>query len=797
MSGKLNLRGRLGKCTRLGAVALAVAVMAGNARASDLSGIVKDEQGLLIPGARVRVSSAAEAGAAKLIRAVTADNEGAFRIRDLATGRYVVEAFAPGFERKVVPVQVRESPADVEVQLSVAGLHEGVVVTATRHEEDSATAPLPTSLVSDRRLTEQLPTNLAQGLDEVPGVTWVNAGAFRSRPVIRGLDSNRILILVDGERLNNSRTSTVNAGIETALIDVTDIEQVELVRGPGSVLYGSDAFGGVVNIRTRSAMPSETFRLGLRTGASFYPNSDGRRGYVEVSGSDRWFSARARGTASNINNYRSPTATVFGSAADESSALGDLRIYPVHNQSFFFKYLHRSGNNFGLPSLDPNPAFLALFPFSKLTKFSGGYNASFNSPLLSSLQVRLYTQQQARDFFNRINAGPSVILSDTVTDMRSTGFDLQASSIAARRHVLTYGVTSYRDSNRDFRLQTMVTGSRVQVLDNAPSVPNSSFSGTGVFLQEQYAPVRRLRLVAGMRFDHFVLKASPTQNFDPTVSAAIVGSRTDNAVSGNAGATLDIVEGLSLTGNVGRAFREPNLFERFFFGRGSVGGFIVPNPTLGPETSLQYDAGLHFRRGRAKTSVNYFFNNLKNLIGSAPGTFSGSPTFAGQPVFQNVNISKARIQGIEASAEVGLNGLGSQWTPLVAVAWQRGDNRTNGQPLPLIAPFIGQAGLRWSPRGLRTWSEGRVRLVTSSDRVPLGVSPILAYTVFTWRGGYEMVRGERGIGALLPRGIASINFHAGIENLGNRMYRGLFETVPQPGRDLRFGIDLNLDTSVR
>lgn len=778
------------------AAAFLVLLAASRAWAGGLDGVVRDEHGLLIAGAQVRVSGQDATGGPGGRRA-TSDSQGRFQFDDLPAGVYEFEAYAAGFERKTIAVELGEVQRDLDVQLAVAGVHEGIVVTATRQEQDSTESPLPAALISRERLSQQLPVNLAQALDEVPGITWVNAGAFSSRPVIRGLDSNRILVLVDGERLNNGRTSTVNAGIETALVDVSDIEQVELVRGPGSVLHGSDALGGVLNIRTRSAMPSETFRMGLRTGASFFPNSDGQCGSLEASAASRWFSARLRGSAGGINDYSTPAGTVFGSGVDESGALGDLRVYPVHNQSLSFKYLHRGGYNFGLPSLDPNPVFLAEFPFSKLTKFSGGYQGSFQSPLLSSLHIRFYTQQQARDFFNRINAGPSKILSDTVTDIRSTGFDLQASSIAARRHVLTYGVTYYRDRNRDRRFQTMVTGNRVLVLDDAPSVPNSTFSGTGIFLQHQYEPLNRVRLVAGVRLDHFALKATPTQNFNPTVSDAIVGTRNDTAVSGNAGASIDIANGWTVSGNLGRAFREPNLFERFFFGRGSVGGFVVPNPALEPETSVQLDTGLHFRRGPAKASVNYFRNNLSDLISSARGTFNGSDTFAGQPVSQNVNIADARIQGLEASSEFALSGLGAQWTPIIAAAWQRGTNRTDNQPLPLVAPFVGQAGLRWSPRGLRVWSEGRARIVTGSERVPAGFNPIPASTVFTWRGGYELVRGERGLGALLPRGIASVNFHASIENLANRLYRGLFETVPQPGRDFRFGIDLNLDTSAR
>ncbi|MCI0717415.1 MAG: TonB-dependent receptor, partial [Acidobacteria bacterium] len=453
--------------------------------------------------------------------------------------------------------------------------------------------------------------------------------------------------------------------------------------------------------------------------------------------------------------------------------------------------------NFGLPSLDPNPVFLATFPFSKLQKFGGGYSGNFDSTALSALQIRLYRQKQDRDFFNRILAGPSVIQSDTVTNVETFGFDVQATSIPLRRHVLTYGSSLYHDRNRDARIQILNPDTPGQViLSQAPSVPNSTLSGLGFFLQDQFELGSRLRFVGGVRFDRFRLEASPTANFDPAALGTIE-NRTDTAWSGNFGTTFQLMRGWLLTGNVARAFREPNLFERYFFGRGSVGGFVVPNPNLEPETSVQFDVGTRLHRGPARITFNYFLNRLNDLVVREPTTFMGMSTIAGQPVSHSVNLDGSRIQGVESSAELFLNGLGAQWTPFISLAWQRGTNLTNGEPLPLIAPFVGQAGLRWQPRRVHAWTEYRMRLATGSDRVPTGFQPLQGFTVHAVRWGYELARGEQGLGVHLPRGLRAINFHFGVENVGNRLYQNLFETVPEPGRSFRFGMDISFDTRSR
>jgi hypothetical protein len=117
--------------------------------------------------------------------------------------------------------------------------------------------------------------------------------------------------------------------------------------------------------------------------------------------------------------------------------------------------------------------------------------------------------------------------------------------------------------------------------------------------------------------------------------------------------------------------------------------------------------------------------------------------------------------------------------------------------LPLIAPLIAHARLRFMPRGTRAWSELQSRLVKSGHRVPANELPVPGYTVFAWRSGYELTRSERWTRVLLPSGVASVSLQCGIENLANRLYRGLFETVPQPGREFRFAVDLNFGSTAR
>ncbi len=776
-------------------VMLLWACVAQSGTAAPLSVQVTDPHGRVMVEAHVRLFAPGDDG--RLLRRGLTDLKGEVRFESLPAGTYRLEVFAASFQKSESIVTLGEEEQRLEIQLALAGVHEGVVVTATRQEGETLDTPLPSSLISAQTLERQVPSNLAQALEEIPGVNWINAGAFRGRPVIRGLDSNRILILVDGERLNNSRTSTDDAGIETGLVDVSQIEQVEVVRGPGSVLYGSDAFGGVVNIRTRTAEPSSRLRFGARVRTELFSNGDGRRANVDGYATSGRFGLRLAGSVGAFQDYQSPAGTVFRSGVDENSALGEFRYYPKPHRSLYFKFLDRNALNFGFPDVLAVAPFESEFPYSKLRKYSAGYQASYASGVFTAVQLRFHGQQQARDFVSLIRTPMFNIQTDSRTDVDTAGFEFQASSLAARRHALTYGVTFYRDHSQDLRAQFLLAGPSSTLLSLAPSVPNSALTGTGIFLQDQVQVARRLRLTGGVRFDRFTLTAEPTPNFDPQAFGLIATDRDDTAVTGNLGASFDLLNGWVLTGQVARAFREPNLFERYFFGRGPFGGLLVPNPDLQPETAVEFDIGTRVQRGPLRTSLHYFVNNLRDQLVRVPATFQGQPVVGGQPVFQNVNVEKSRIQGVESSTELDFERGNARWSPFLMLAWQRGNNLSQDEPLPFIAPFVAQVGVRWQPKGARAWGEWRTRVAGGTDNVAPGLLPISGFTVHSWRWGYEVVHGEGPLGGRLPKGLAGLNFHFAFENATNKLYRGLFETVPQPGRSLRFGLELNLDNSAR
>ena len=176
---------------------------------------------------------------------IITDADGKFRFENLSAGDYRIKVEANGFSVSNREIKIENAATDnLEIVLTVGNIAETVTVTATRTQISTDETDVPVSVVGREEIKRKAVNTIGDVFRTLPGASTVGEGAFQVRPRIRGLDSNRVLVLVDGERLNNSRTSTGMSGVETGLVETSQIETLEVVRGSGSVLYGTDALGG-------------------------------------------------------------------------------------------------------------------------------------------------------------------------------------------------------------------------------------------------------------------------------------------------------------------------------------------------------------------------------------------------------------------------------------------------------------------------------------------------------------------------------------------------------------------------
>jgi outer membrane receptor protein involved in Fe transport len=483
--------------------------------AADISGRAADMTGAALPTARVRAVLLATGWETTVL----ADEQGRFRLDGLEPGTYRVTVEFEGLspESRVVQLERMDQSVTQSFLLEPSDLLEEVTVTATRGERDALLVPVRTDTLAREELNRQRPTSTGDALVLAPGVTPVGSGPFQVRPRMRGLDSTRLLVLVDGERLNNARTATDRAGTEVGLADLATIEAVEVVGGSGSVLYGTDALAGTVNIVTNQPRFSDVLRFSYGFDGFYTSNEHGGRGTVTLGAAGRRLAIQFAGTIEDFGNYRAGdrgaresserfyadgtlaradtiddafgfrfgafpdpfnapfarTSAVVPFSSAGGSNINASALFAISDaQTVQVKYIRRRMENVGFPDFEP-PTFFARtsLPYSNLDRVAARYEARSLAPWLTSLRVNTYWQDQRRllrtEFpvqfpvpspaFFPINVFRLDLVTDTEQHVRTPGVDVQASLLPWRNHVLTVGSTFYRDASQDARTNTSQT----------------------------------------------------------------------------------------------------------------------------------------------------------------------------------------------------------------------------------------------------------------------------------------------------------------------------------------------------
>ena len=494
------------------AFVLAAGLLGSISSAGEIKGRAMDSGGGALPRTQITLDNLATGG----LTIVIADDSGAYTFTGLPAGMYRVIAHANGFSEgsRNITLTSESETAQVDFALTIGSLESEVTVTASRSARDALVVPLRAESLGAQTMAATNPASSGELMIEATGVTPVGSGPFQMRPRLRGLDSTRVLILVDGERLNNARTATDRAGVEVGLVDASSIESIEVVSGAGSVLYGTDALSGTVNIRTAQPTFSDETRFTASLNGYYSSNENGRRGNLGLGMSGPKYALSLSGGKESFDNYQSggkdgdvleDSRPLFANRtlvqADTADALGfNFKAFPdpfnapfvrtsteiptsfldgttingnavvalSANQNLRVKYFHREAKDVGFPDFVPPQFFQGIIlPHSKLDKGSARYEARSLNKWFSHLSVSAYYQEQdrllrnvnipvqfpaptARTFFP-VNIMRLVINSDTGQRVETKGVDVQGTFLASPRNVLTAGFTYYQDDSADYR----------------------------------------------------------------------------------------------------------------------------------------------------------------------------------------------------------------------------------------------------------------------------------------------------------------------------------------------------------
>ncbi|MDH3745189.1 MAG: TonB-dependent receptor, partial [Acidobacteriota bacterium] len=431
------------------------------------------------------------------------------------------------------PPQSEEGDAPLESFFSET------TVTATGTEVDTFEVSTPVSVLDREELEQRMPLNAADLLRTEPGVDVNGVGPNQSRPVIRGQRGMRVLFLENGLRMNNSRRQS-DFGETPGLVEIESLEAVEVVRGPASVLYGSDAIGGVLNLITRSPV----FGGGLNgsVGARFGSAGDATKVHASASGGSDKISWGGGFTNRSADEYQAASGsfgaihladsvTVIDTGLDDDDLYGHVTFKPgdSHEVSLRLNRYRAEETGFGfvepelLETLD-DFRIRILYPFQDFDRYTFGYTgAGLDSVLADTVEFQAYLQNNERQLANDIDvfeaaqfpgAPGTAVASDTLnfTDLETFGFRLETVKGVADKHLLTYGAEYFEDDsiNTD-QSETTVTlifpGPPfaipvAHVVDTVPNAPNATNESYGVFAQGEIASTERLKFTLGARYQN-------------------------------------------------------------------------------------------------------------------------------------------------------------------------------------------------------------------------------------------------------------------------------------------------------
>ncbi len=741
----------------LAVVLLLAAALAAAADRAELTGQVHD-------AATDRPLAAATVTLPDLDRAVRTDADGDFRFTDLPAGAHRARIAHPGYAPWEGRLTAGEAAQTIALTPATHRLEE-VVVTATGYDRLALDTSLPVNVVNQDDLAERVAQTMSDVLAGEPGVDVSTTGTGSVRPMIRGLFDERVLILVDGLRLSEQRPG----GNHILSLDPAQIASVEVVRGPSSVLHGSDAIGGVMNVITRKEerRTDPGWRLGLEQDVAYESATSGWKSTSHaIFGSGR-FNGFAGGFYRDAENLETadgeiPHSFYRGGALWGGGAWeGD-------------RWRARVGYTFmqadiGIPANDQ--VFLAdYFDDETHHQLAARVVREGDAGLVREFRLDAGWQRHERNRFRlRTPPGPAVQGNLAITiDVDLDTWLLQPQWVLqpSDRHTITTGVQTFlEDATSARRIVDTAPGSGFQhPFDQVPVIPPSDRVGIGGYVQDEWVVSPRWTLIPGLRFDH-ITTGSDGHPYHAVRSEL---DRDDQAFSGNLGVVRHLAPGWNLHANVGRAFRAPTLLERFFIGPHDATRDDIGNPDLDPETSLNLDVGLKVRRTGWRGQVSVFHNTVQDFIAKVDV----------DTALAWKNLDDARLYGAEAAAEVW---PATDWTVFGSVAWVRGEITDDGGDLPAIPPLRARGGVRWERElapARRVWSEAVVLWTDGQTDPGPGERATPSWRRLDWRAGWSL---DQNWG--LTVAVENLTDEAYVDHL-SRVWQDLGLTS-QPGRNVK------------
>ena len=667
-----------------------------------------------------------------------------------------------------------------------------VVVTADRNAQTLDKAAPNVSVITRKILDRAAAANLDDIALYEPGVGVASDNNRRGHAGfnIRGIGGNRILMMVDGVRVPEAYEGGGTNGAVSGrdMVEADTLRQVDIVKGPYSALYGSDALGGVVNMVTyspRDFVDAEKrgyfgLKYGYRsrdrshgvtaTAAGFHENAEGllmltrRHGHeTENMGKDKSYST-AR-TASNPQNNSAYNILAKGSVGNESHRFETLY------ERFYRKNDTVLANGLGTASYGPvttRTTSSEAHDRIRRQRIEAGYRYT-GEGRLKEANVTLY-QQKMRNEDDAVDSSTTVRMGTASSSTRYSDYGFNQTI----RGLTTRGVWAFDGAVK----QTVVAGAEYKHTKTArprdsltvnhttgtvskiyagslfpnKTFPDSTRKTFSLYVQDSLTFNNGIVLTPALRYEKDKLSTTVDDAYrNANPNSADMPEFSDSAVTPSLRLSVPLGDKFTGFATYSQGFRTPPFDSATMaFANTTYGYAIVPNANLKSERSNSFELGMKFKGERAKAQVTAFYNRYKNFIGQ---TQIGTAIIGGRPIlqYQYQNLDRVRTYGLEAAAAYT---FADHWQANGSIAWMRG-KQADGSPLDSAHPLNGVIGIDYAQE---KWGAGtKLRWAAKQNRVSSDdVFKTPGYGVWDVGAWYKPVK--------------NVELSATVYNLGNKKY---------------------------
>jgi len=674
---------------------------------------------------------------------------------------------------------------------------ERVVVIATRTERAIVDVPNTVDEIDRERMDELLVNDLKDLFRYEPGVTVGSSfGRFGIGDIrIRGLGGNRVRIQTDGIAVPDAFSIGSFASANRNFVDLDTLKRVEVVRGPTSSLYGSDALGGTVSFTTRD--PSDYLKAGKDAHFGFKLGFDGEwdgliTGVTAAFGGERWSGLLSLGHRQGQQTRNQGEADGVGSAHTRpnpqdragGSLLGKLVFAPSAGQRFKLtvernedhadtEMLTARGRQALTGAINDR---VAARDDQRRTRVSFAHEIDLDGAFADAIDWQVYRQDSET---TQYTLEQRTLPAPTLKDVRERWFDFEQQVTGVQlnfrkslgdavTHDLAWGLDVARtetEQRRDGVRRFPLTGASSPVMspDTFPvrDFPISTTTNAAVYVQDEIGLAGgKLRLVPALRVDRYELEPESDPIFAADNPGVALAGLNKTSVSPKLGAVWHFNDDWSLFGGYARGFRSPP-YADVNIGLTNVqfGYTAIANPDLKPETNDGFELGLRYSGPAVYASLSAYDNRYRDFIESF--VFTGFNA-QGLMVYQSRNVADARIHGVELKAGVEFGALSDAlagWSLRGAAAWSRGEDRTADQPLESVDPLSATLGIayareRWGVELAGRFAGRRERMPAAPAGTTYFQSP--GYGVFDLYAHWRVAE--------------QLRLDIGIANLGDRKY---------------------------